>query len=256
MAGKTSIRMYGENSATFLIFKTLAECPGAISEVFIANLKAFGKGKKIKKTDFEDVEVWLFPNFSRGKGFGEPDVMILVDDSVFWVEVETTVNCEKRSADLKKALRQMWRFYCCFQSAINKGVKNRAGSQVIEGYTLSDNNLFREAKVKIRDHGVLGKDVRERLKKAGKDLEDHYILFTADKPVGGGIGYRKRLCEELSDLEADVGNNPSNSLELDIKLPVDRCWYLYWKGDLEGKYKQKGCPAFELEDTYVRIKRV
>ncbi|PZC51850.1 MULTISPECIES: hypothetical protein [unclassified Mesotoga] len=253
MAGVTSLRMYGENSATFLLFQALSQCPKGIEELFLNNLKAFGTGRRTEKKSFENVEVWLFPNFGRGIGFGEPDALILADGLVFWVEVETTINCKTRSAALKRSLRQMWRFHL-FQLAVNKGIKIRDGSKVLMGSTLSDDNSLRDAKVKIRDHGVLRKDLPNRLKKAGENLHDHYVLLTVDKPVGGGEGYEKELCNELSNLEKEVSSNLSHPLDSETRLPVDRCWYLYWKGDIERKYNQQGCHAFKLEDIYVRIK--
>jgi hypothetical protein len=70
------LHYYGENSATFLIFQAL--CRDGKIKKLLGTLQAAGDGHKIdeKLFDHEDVDVWLFPNFGKRHGFGEPDALV------------------------------------------------------------------------------------------------------------------------------------------------------------------------------------
>jgi hypothetical protein len=249
MKQKSALRIYGENAATFLIFQALANCPGAIAEIFLSRLKRFGSGIKGKWQDLTDIEVWLFPNFGKGYGFGEPDVIILAGKSVFWIEVETIINCRPGLPLLRKSLVQLWRFHL-LQYAIAKGTRNERGSRRIVGYTVTNSRLVRSASVKIGRHGVFMR-ILNRLQEAGKQGMDHYVLFTVDKPKGAGCGklsYGRVLEREATKIADGYPDNLP-------KLPVERSWYAYCKGDLaEPFYKSYG-ETILSDDIYVRIKQ-
>ena len=74
---------HGENSITYQLFNLLDR-----HKLFLLlqrNTKWI-KPIKIKEEDIE--EVHLFPGFGKGYGYGEPDVIILANDVVIYVEVE------------------------------------------------------------------------------------------------------------------------------------------------------------------------
>jgi len=249
MPAPTPFRAYGENSATFLIFQALAMKSGALADVFLANLKNFGDGKKFRGEKLTEPEIWLFPNFGKGSGFGEPDVLILAGKYVFWIEVETTINCQKRLPSLRNTLLQLWRFRL-FQDALSRSAKARLGSRRIVGRTLSNNHIERPAEVRLKGHGVL-QAIRNKLKKASEDGRHHYVLFTVNKPKGeGGDGrpYAKVLADELQGL----GDGYRKALP---RLDAKHCWYAYWHGDIESTFNDAEGPRLILSDSYVRIKK-
>lgn len=238
-------RAYGENAATFLIFQALANCPHALDQVFVKNLKRFGTGRAFKRcmpgpSIDSATEVWLFPSFGKRYGFGEPDAVILIGEYVFWVEVETGLNHRTGQAQFRSSLLQLQRFWN-LQRAIVEGARNSKGSRRFVGTIQGDSERTRVAQLKLAGHGVL-KKIWRRLQAAGRGNNDHYVLFTIDKPRGKGSGessYARMLSREV----ASVG-----------KLPAERCWYAYWKGDIERK-AQVGGVMLKLDEEYVRIKR-
>lgn len=237
--------MYGENSATFLIFQALEHADGAAQTVFLKNLKRFGSGCK-GKAPSGDVEIWLFPSFGKGRGFGEPDVLFLVGDSVFWVEVETTVDLQRAQSNLGMALLQLLRFKL-FQDAISKGTIPIKGSRRFSGITIGNNGQFRPAEVNLAGHKVL-QTLWKRLQTAGQKNKAHYVLFTIRQPSGfgkSGPGYAKALEQGANGLQSSLG------LHKQAGLPLKRCWYLYWIGDLEPKFNQQFPDTFDLKDQYV-----
>src|SRR2546428_12237913 len=83
---KCGFRGYGENAGTFLIFQALAAKPRALPDVFVRRLKQFGTGQKNSKWGLlSPAAIWLFPNFGKGRGFGEPDALVLAGKYAFWV---------------------------------------------------------------------------------------------------------------------------------------------------------------------------
>ncbi|MEQ9379887.1 MAG: hypothetical protein RJP95_03435 [Pirellulales bacterium] len=245
----TNFYMYGENAATFLIFQALAEAVDGIQDVFLPNLKKFGTGRTKSWPPATDIEVWLFPNFGKGRGFGEPDALVLAGKDLFWIEVETTIDCQRNMAALRNTLVQLWRFRL-LQTAINDGPKTVNGSLRIVGQTLTNARVSRDASVRLSGHGVLQR-IRRRLELAGKAKRDHYVLITVNKPKGKGRSkelYAKTLYRQAEEL--------SEGYPRDVpRLPLDRCWYAYWNGDLEPNFaKQTGKPL-KLGERYVRIKK-
>jgi hypothetical protein len=256
MSDGTRLMAYGENAATFFIFGALAASPRAVERVLLAHLKSFGTGRENKSwPEFEDIGVWLFPNFGKSTGFGEPDAVVLARDTrskeeyAFWVEVETTIKSRTRLSSLQQSLVQMRRFNE-LQRAIDSGVKNESGFRRIIGETLRNSGEIRAAMLKVAGHGVLQK-ILKRLRAVGSAANDHYVLFTVNKPSGegkGGLGYAKVLSREVASLFGEHSGTPK-------EMPLERCWYAYWKGDLERKFNEGRTEPFNLGDTYVRIRR-
>ncbi len=254
MQSDTKLMAYGENAATFLLFRALAATHGAVNQVLLANLKGFGTGKKHEWPTFDELGVWLFPNFGKGAGFGEPDVVVLARDSTnkeqyaFWIEVETTMDCKAKLPSLKRSLLQLRRFHL-FQQAVNAGVRNDHGARRIIGKTIGDSGAARDAQLRVAGHGVL-QEVLGRLRAVGTKENDHCVLFTVNKPAGegkGGRGYAKVLFEEAARLGTPA--------EISSTMPLGRCWYAYWKGDLEPRFNKGNPTPFDIDESYVRIRR-
>jgi len=256
MAEKATFRVYGENGATFLVFQALADCPDAVQDVLIARLKQFGTRGKWDGPRLRDVEVWLFPNFGKASGFGEPDVVIVAqdengDDYAIWIEVETTINSQRALPSLRRSLVQLWRFRF-FQHALIRRSKREAGALRINGVTLSDEREVRGASLLRRDHGVL-QVIGSRLQRAGEQEHDHYVLFTIDRPHGEGKKRSKHPYWKVLERETDL---MSSAYPAKLpRLPLDRCWYAYWYKDIRQPYRGLCGQELDLVHQYVRIKR-
>jgi len=230
-----------------LIFQALALTPETITNVLLANLKQFGSGRRHGTTKASAFEVWLFPSFGKGSGFGEPDVLLISEHDVFWIEVETTIDCQRAAAGLRSALLQLRRFHL-FQCALAQGPKVHGDAKRIVGTTIGNDHKARLATVKLAGHGVL-KELASRLTRLGVERRDHYVLFTVDKPRGPGkaSSYKEALqsaARQLNDAEKDL---PS--------LPIARCWYAYWNGDIKPKFENQSGALLSFDSHYVRIKR-
>lgn len=240
----TNFKAYGENAATFLTFQALASSPGALLDVFIANLKQFGTGR-VRKWDASDADVWLFPNFGKGRGFGEPDALVLAGKYVFWVEIESTINLKTRSSVLRKPLLQLWRFRL-FQAAISTSMQTQRGGLRVVANTLNDKGQERRAELRVRGHRVLQR-LHARLAEAGRYGNDQYVLFTVNRPTGQGgrgQGYAESLRDKADKLCLEHPKFPP--------LDVQRCWYAYWNGHLKTKFNHHVTPQhWRLEDCYV-----
>lgn len=246
----TKFRAYGEHAATFLIFQAMANQPGAMVRDFVQRLRNFSAPNACHSWgDISDTDVWLFPNFGKTRGFGEPDVLVLAGPYAFWVEVETTINAANRLPALRKSLLQLWRFRL-FQDALTRSAESRFGSRRIVGRTIGNDLQIRRAELRVNGHGVLQK-IRRRLRKTGKDGMHHYVLFTVNQPAGeggDGDGYPKVLAREVGRLSEGY----------DEELPRLRnecCWYAYWNGHIEPEFNRTASVKLQLANHYVRIKK-
>ena len=190
-------RAYGENGFTFLFFQKLFETE-QIVRPFLNNLKQFSTGKNLKeihKKDFSEaqpeaqngdqLEVWLFPNFGKSDGFGEPDAIVLYRGFSFWIEVETQFNLKKKEGDAKKSLRQLLRFHY-FNQALKKGSSTRKITKPHLAYigpTIKNNGEAKLGVLRVAGHGVL-KKIGKRLEESANDQKDHYVLLSIQKMIG------------------------------------------------------------------------
>ncbi len=120
---------YGENSFTFLLFQALRRTeifPQGRFRHLLSQLLQFGNGNhfNLDISQIEEPEIWLFPNFGRRHGFGEPDALVLFGDYSFWFEVETAVNLRTGCPALERSLLQMARFHFFYQ-ALKKGAEDQ-----------------------------------------------------------------------------------------------------------------------------------
>ena len=121
----TTLYGYGENSFTFMLFASLCE-GDRVRNILLKNLRGFINRKlfPLRTLSTIDPEVYLFPNFGKSDGFGEPDALIIVGKHTFWVEVETSVAFRGGFSKLKQSLRQLFRFHL-LASAIGRGASVR-----------------------------------------------------------------------------------------------------------------------------------
>ena len=120
-----ALHCYGENSFTFLLFKALS-VEGRFQQFLLEGLQPFERQQNPFK-DMDNIEphIWLFPNFGRRYGFGEPDALVLWGDHSFWFEVETCVHLANARPAMKDSLLQLARFHF-FREAL-ENVKERPG---------------------------------------------------------------------------------------------------------------------------------
>src|SRR5438105_4625121 len=106
-----ALHCYGENSFTFLLFKALA-VKNRFQEFLIPSLRPFGNQSSFPNVQGnDDPDIWLFPNFGRRYGFGEPDALVLWEKHSFWFEVETWVHLGTARSAVENALLQLARFH-------------------------------------------------------------------------------------------------------------------------------------------------
>jgi hypothetical protein len=209
----------------------------------VKHLKRFGSGKKGSWQGLEDLEIWLFPNFGKQYGFGEPDVLLLAGKFAFWFEVEMTIDCQGALPALRRSLVQLWRFRL-LQDALGRPPVVVKGGKRIVGRTLSDAREVRDAALCLRGHGVLQKALK-RLRTS----EGHYVLFTYHKPKGHGghnPAYARALERERALL---VDGYPDLPL-----LPRESSWYAYWNGDLADKFSVDRAVPLDVGKHFVRTK--
>ena len=248
----THLKHYGENAFTFLLFDEIKGDKGAL-KTLLNNLKRFDKPKSTFFKTFKpnlknEAEIWLFPSFGKRSGFGEPDALLLVDDYVFWFEVETAFDLD--GSDQSKAidsLRQLYRFHCA-ALAFAKGPRNENGRLVIKGPTITNEDEPKSGRLALRGHKAAAK-LRDRLKTVCKSGRSHYVLLSFDQPSGGSKGFHTELSmsaqSKFNYWDSKLGRTGRTEL-----LQLDHCWYTYWRGDLNRFFKKD-----DFLGGYVPIKK-
>jgi hypothetical protein len=178
--GKGRLNLYGENGFTYLFFHRLLQ-EGKVVD-FLRNLKRFDNGKKPAEQKAElfegtssanEPDIWLFPNFGKRDGFGEPDALILWGGHSFWIEVETEFDLKKGKASADRAMLQLIRFY-----HLGKALEaTKIESQEVLGPTIKSNGQRRQGKVKIASHAALC-ETRERIATSVKDNKCHLVILS------------------------------------------------------------------------------
>ena len=232
-------RAYGENGFTFLFFQKLFETE-QIVRPFLNNLKQFSTGKKLEEIhkdasseaqNGDQPEVWLFPNFGKSAGFGEPDAIILYGKFSFWIEVETQFNLKKKETEAKKALRQLLRFHYFNQALANGKQKpedtNGESYWVIKGPTISGKGTVKDGRLRVKGHKVL-KELLGRLIESAKNKNDHYILLSIGK---------MELKGKLNEIFNGCIMGITDEKLINLKPCSDRFWYQYYEGVLKDKTK-------------------
>lgn len=258
-----SFRAYGENAFTFLFFQA-AHRHRLIRHVLLPSLQPFQAGTELSvpADAEEDGDLWLFPNFGRKYGFGEPDALLLIDDRSFWFEVETRVQLRGGHSALQHALLQLARFHY-FHDALQHGSTVRVAPirhRVLTGLTIGDRRTVKQAMLNVKGHPVLQK-IRSRLARS----TPHYVLLTQRKPrgLGGRHDFAGALADALRCSNASIATAFTHwaalagipAAEVPVPLPVASCWYTYWSGHLDAAFRAVSVPDPLTAGGYVAIRR-
>jgi hypothetical protein len=256
------LHCYGENSFTFLLFNQL-ERSGKVADELIANLKHFTNGKQfasLKKKEFAEIvksevpDVWLFPNFGKASGFGEPDAIVLCGGYSFWFEIETVFDLKKRTSSARTSLTQLLRFYY-FAQALNAGKKRRSKGKshwALTGPTINGKGEVKDAVLRVAGHSAL-QQIYEMLAESVENKRDHYVVFSERKMIGiskpvDGKNALHAMFKGLTDEFHGLIRDSSGSANAPEKPTVNRFWYSYYEGDLGSKVKIN-----DSDVEYVRI---
>ncbi len=258
-----TFQCYGENSFTFLFFHAIRH-DDLVRTILLPSLRQFGTGRVFAEPvgEEEEADIWLFPNFGRTYGFGEPDALLLVGERSFWFEVETWLDFQTWLPALKHSLLQLARFHF-FQQALARGGKVRQvrdRHRAIVGPTMSNDGTVKAAVLKIRSHPVLRK-IRQRLARS----VPHYVLLYQGEPRGPGGGRRfekamSNVLEEVCDgLTATFRrwavSTGTPASRIPTMPPAERCWYAYWNGYLEDCFRARHLPNPLTVGGYVGIRK-
>jgi hypothetical protein len=229
------LNCYGENSATFLIFKALSDTPQGIRRLLLS-LRAAGIGNLIDENLVPDEEpvVWLFPNFGKRHGFGEPDALILLGDHSFWFEVETRVNLGIGRGDARQSLIQLARFHLLHKALMMGSQVRVVGTphMAIMGRTVSDSGRIKIGILRSSGHPVLQHHAN-RL----RDSKAHFVLMSILQASGNGsLDFSEDLGLLATEVFAPVqwslrsGREESSNDENWPNLPGgEPIWYTYWR---------------------------
>lgn len=83
---RRNLQLHGENGITFQLFSELSKDARKLV-YFLEHVEWATKPELSEDSKFE---IHLFPSFGRKTGLGEPDVIIIFGNNVFYVELETT----------------------------------------------------------------------------------------------------------------------------------------------------------------------
>lgn len=255
---------YGENSFTFLAFQAL-HSRGELRRTLIPNLKQMGTGRLFREAvgEGEQDELWLFPNFGKMYGFGEPDALLLIGHHSFWFEVETCIDLGRNIPGTEASLLQLLRFHY-LHDALKRGAKpHRIGSAArhlrIIGPTVSNSGRCKLAGLRVKGHPVLQK-IRQRLAQS----RPHFVLMAQSKAKGAGGGERfavalGKLLEQsihcaTSRLVAWSDSTGVSRAELPAVPQRSAFWYVYWEGDLKSKLSAESS-AFLQGCRYISRRR-
>lgn len=87
------VSIYGENGFTIEFFQKISFNEKARKH-FFENIKFNRQSKSLE--DYGDLQnIYLFPNFGKRWGFGEPDAILITENAVLYIEVETFIETSK-----------------------------------------------------------------------------------------------------------------------------------------------------------------
>lgn len=244
------LNLYGENGFTFLLFQHLHET-GQIVQPFLKNLRRFDTGQNFERLYRDsldqkaDPDVWLFPNFGKAHGFGEPDALILWNGFSFWVEVESGFNLRNRLSSARQALLQLVRFHYFNQAMIAGHQRRDLGNPhlAILGTTIDGEGRPRCGVLRIAGH-PLREEIEGPLRAAAESERDHYILCSVGQMQAittPSEDNRRMLHDKFDQLSAGIHAGVERFAEglLPSRPPahaaIERCWYTYYEGDLKGR---------------------
>lgn len=250
---------YGENSFTFLLFNELQRTSGIVRPL-IGNLKqfsseqTFAKKKRGVLTELDSAggpDIWLFPNFGKGSGFGEPDAIVLCGGYSFWFEVETNFDLKKRRRSAESSLTQLFRFYY-FAQALKDGKTRRSKGQshwAITGPTINGKGAVKEAVLRLAGHAMLSdKTALRKLTESVVNGRDHYVIFSEKKMIGVSQTALNSLFKQMAGEYQGLLREWAGDQNVPDKPSSDRFWYQYFQGDLRRRVE-----IDNENSTYVQI---
>lgn len=236
---KPTFKCYGENSFTFVFFQWLASVDdGSRIEALLTRIKPFGHAEPPAPDVSKEAQIWLFPNFGKAQGFGEPDALVLVDGYSYWFEVETSVDFERRTTTTRGALRQLVRFRLLAEALARRSSCRAVGAPHLaySGPTISNSGSARLAVLRKAGKAVV-QALADPVEQSVLAEKDHYVLLTERKPTGISKNDLGRQCLERQ-IETDYDELDSWCEETDYsprpeRPSINRFWYVYWEGDLK-----------------------
>ncbi len=239
------LHCYGENSFTFLLFQSLA-VEDRLQTILFPRLKSM-LGRKVcpkpPSLPKNESTVFLFPNFGKSSGFGEPDALILAGDHTFWFEVETKVDLRTSRWPLNGPLLQLFRFHLLAAAIHNRSHTRTVGRhhRAFVGVTLGNAGNPRPAVLREKGHPILPK-VKDSVARSFENGKDHYVLLLDALPQGiTAHNTRQHVQATLTRYQESITlwcdeNGFTPTREPNAK----RFWYAYWEGDLKGAFAKKG----------------
>lgn len=192
----------------------------------------------------EEPDVWLFPNFGKKDGFGEPDAVVLAGGHSFWYEVETNFDLIKKKSKARNSIRQLLRFYYLNRIlATGKTTRNIGKDHwAWMGYTIRDSGELKFGKLRAARHGVLSR-FEKRFQDAARNNRDHYVILSDRKMKGISKkqGRRTALHSLFMDIADQSHQHFENATDIEniLRTPTKPCstrfWYQYYEGDLSSK---------------------
>jgi hypothetical protein len=192
--------------------------------------------------------VWLFPNFGKRHGFGEPDALVLIGGHSFWFEIETRVNLGTRRMAARQSLLQLARFHF-FHQALQHGAQPLPYTPhlAIMGPTVSNSGRGKHAILRMAGHRVF---------QAVPNLANstpHYVLMSIGQGQGVGGG-GPPFGNDLGNLAGQLFGELEQALGawqveaqyqpgLPAMLDVNNVYYVHWYGHALGHcYPHGGNP--------------
>lgn len=179
------LTLHGENGITFSLFTELDDSTKIHN--FLDNVKW---NMKPKLPVVKDFQVHLFPSFGRRYGAGEPDVIIIYGEYIFFIEVET------KSIDKlpKHFFKQLDNF-------------NKIGEQIVSSVQkkIVGNPFFFNKNQRVYGQHRTKKVIKELLNVPNK--KDYYIVITDDH-----IGTKGSSSYSLDELNDRIDINLPKSL--------------------------------------------
>lgn len=117
--------LHGENSITYALFTKLKTTQLARMLSKHVNWTPSNVNVKINSTDI--CQVHLFPNFGKKCGYGEPDVIIITNTLVIYIEVELKLKIENFKKQIERFVELAQDLEESDRKKLNKSFESKVG---------------------------------------------------------------------------------------------------------------------------------